>query len=189
MTGRRLLTVPDSRTLVLVERLCNCLITCSHDSGHPAARYGQLIRALSSRLLLQTGSVSPSSTGGLASAHRAYCHLGRAKQSRVSRADGRVFGKLFERPQDHVGGHSIQSTDKCLFGEPFKPFVREFLIRRPNKFSRRPQRSSTTDGRRHKPDSRWSVEPPVGYGGGTERVSALALGGAGCANHSVRFQL
>lgn len=55
------MAVPDFSTLALVERLCNCLITCSQDSGHPAARYGQLVRALSLRLLSQTGSVSPSS--------------------------------------------------------------------------------------------------------------------------------
>ncbi|GHJ85529.1 hypothetical protein NliqN6_1931 [Naganishia liquefaciens] len=47
-------------TLVLVERLCNCLVTCSKDSGHPAARYGHLIRALSSRLLAQSSSAAPS---------------------------------------------------------------------------------------------------------------------------------
>ncbi|KAJ9109091.1 hypothetical protein QFC21_000419 [Naganishia friedmannii] len=47
-------------TLVLVERLCNCLVICSKDVGHPAARYGKLVRALASRLAAQNNSVAPS---------------------------------------------------------------------------------------------------------------------------------
>jgi hypothetical protein len=54
--------VPFISTLVLVERLCNCLITCSKDGGHPAARYGQLVRALASRLAAQSNSVRYSKT-------------------------------------------------------------------------------------------------------------------------------
>lgn len=62
------ITEMNGSTLVLVERLCNCLVTCSKDSGHPAARYGHLVRALSSRLLAQSNSVStsPSFTGRVA---------------------------------------------------------------------------------------------------------------------------
>lgn len=101
------ITDSNGSTLVLVERLCNCLVTCSKDSSHPAARYGHLVRALSSRLLAQSNSVSTSPSITSRAAHGQFFRRLRAE----------LFLPIFRRalPKAHqIHGHPGQQQHKLI---------------------------------------------------------------------------